>query len=201
MTVNFGPFAPIMPELYPIPRRPERYNPRCLQRDISANVSRAYTKTEDIYKLITTTHDIASFQDMMQDGGQISTMGVHGGGHFTVSGDPGGVRSGSVSPSSAFGSCICSANTAVQTQDFYISPGDPGFWLHHAQVDRVWTIWQNLDPEVRLRTIAGTRTMLNRPPSANGTVDDPTDLGPLAGVMRLGDLLSSMDGIFCYRYE
>jgi len=29
--------------------------------------------------------------------------------------------------------------------DPFISPGDPAFYLHHGQVDRVYWIWQNLD--------------------------------------------------------
>lgn len=48
-----------------------------------------------------------------------NSLGVHGGGHFTIAGDPGA--------------------------DSFISPGDPAFYLHHSQVDRVYWIWQMLD--------------------------------------------------------
>jgi tyrosinase len=27
-----------------------------------------------------------------------------------------------------------------------VSPADPVFWLHHAQVDRLWSMWQNQNP-------------------------------------------------------
>jgi tyrosinase len=27
-----------------------------------------------------------------------------------------------------------------------ISPNDPAFWFHHAQVDRVWAKWQENNP-------------------------------------------------------
>lgn len=48
-----------------------------------------------------------------------NALGVHGGGHFIISGDPGG--------------------------DAFISPGDPAFYAHHAQIDRIYWIWQMLD--------------------------------------------------------
>lgn len=45
--------------------------------------------------------------------------------------------------------------------DAFASPGDPAFYLHHAQVDRVWTIWQALKPEERLSQVFGTSTAFN----------------------------------------
>lgn len=45
--------------------------------------------------------------------------------------------------------------------DAFASPGDPAFYLHHAQVDRVWTIWQALKPEERLNQVFGTGTAFN----------------------------------------
>lgn len=44
--------------------------------------------------------------------------------------------------------------------DVYGSPGDPVFWLHHAMVDRVWTIWQHLGPG-RTQEVWGTGTRYN----------------------------------------
>ena len=61
--------------------------------------------------------------------------GVHGSGHFQV----GGIA-----------------------LDVFASPADPVFWLHHAQVDRLWTIWQNLeDPRERTDQVWGTQTAAN----------------------------------------
>ena len=31
--------------------------------------------------------------------------------------------------------------------DLMISPNDPAFWFHHAQVDRIWSEWQKNNPE------------------------------------------------------
>ena len=60
--------------------------------------------------------------------------GVHAGGHFTI---------GSID------------------SDAFASAGDPAFYLHHAQVDRVWTIWQNLNPGNRTQQVYGTGTAFN----------------------------------------
>lgn len=59
--------------------------------------------------------DIATFQLNLQGTPGENTIGVHGGGHYTIGGDPGG--------------------------DLFTSPGDPAFYLHHGQVDRLWTMW------------------------------------------------------------
>lgn len=101
-------------------------------------------------------------------------MGVHAGGHFYVGGDPGG--------------------------DFFASPGDPWFFLHHGQIDRTWWIWQNQDLKTRQNAIAGTNTMFNAPPSANTTLDDIIDLGVLAPDIKIRDAMSTISDQFCYIY-
>jgi len=60
--------------------------------------------------------------------------GVHAGGHFTIGG---------------------------LGLDAYASAGDPAFWVHHAQVDRVWSLWQGLDAKNRLNQTYGTSTAFN----------------------------------------
>ncbi|KAL8687717.1 MAG: hypothetical protein Q9218_006189 [Villophora microphyllina] len=75
--------------------------------------------------------------------------GTHTGGHYTWGGDPG--------------------------FDPYSAAGDPVFFLHHAQVDRLWTIWQSLNPSVRGKQLYGTETAFNseslRFPFAYGDAD------------------------------
>ncbi|KAK2775464.1 hypothetical protein FQN52_003526 [Onygenales sp. PD_12] len=173
MSVNLGPMAPVMPDIQPNGDGLS-YNPRCLRRDISPIISSAFTKVSDIVELITTKDTILDFQTFMQGDAFAGSLGVHGGGHYTISGDPAG--------------------------DFYVSPGDPAFYFHHSQIDRVWWIWQNFDPAYRLHNVEGGTSMFG-PSSRNGTVDDPTDLGYLGDPIPLGELLSTTDGIFCYIYE
>ncbi|KAK0748904.1 hypothetical protein B0T18DRAFT_436635 [Schizothecium vesticola] len=179
MTVNLGPRMQMaVSDVPPNPRQDGLgYNPRCLRRDINKNAAE-WTTTKHIYDLITQNDNMYWFQTVLEGQFEQGKYGVHAGGHFTISGDPGG--------------------------DFYTSPSDPAFYLHHTQVDRVWWIWQMQDLEKRLLELAKTRTMRNNPPSANGTLDDWSNLGVLAGDVQVRDLMSAMgglDGKLCYIYE
>ncbi|KAL6150287.1 hypothetical protein ACJBU6_10586 [Exserohilum turcicum] len=94
---------------YPKPTNNSRadgygYNPRCVTRDISNYLTSRYTRTPQIAALILNHTTIGDFQDTMQ-----LRTGVHGAGHFTVSGDPG--------------------------SDFYTSPG--GMWNASPIVTRI----------------------------------------------------------------
>lgn len=185
ISVNLGPIALSLsgiPGLVPIdftqPGGLFQYNPRCMRRDISSWVSQRWTTDKNVSDLIVQNNDIGSFQYNMQgDDFQDGNFGVHTGGHFTVGGDPGG--------------------------DFFISPGDPGFYLHHAQIDRTWWIWQNQKPAERTNTIAGTITIANTPPSRNGTLDDVIDLAHLAPPLPIRKLVSTVGlagSPMCYIY-
>jgi tyrosinase len=75
------------------------------------------------------------------------------------------------------------------------------FFVHHGQVDRVWAIWQGLDPVNRQYAIAQTNTYFNMPPSANTTLNDTVNLGFAGGeVKEIGQLMSTIEGDFCYIY-
>ncbi|KAK0610588.1 hypothetical protein B0T17DRAFT_500427 [Bombardia bombarda] len=178
MTVNLGPIASALTGIKANPRSDGLgYNPRCLRRDINKN-SAAVTTANYTLDLITKNNNVYWFQTVMEGQFQQGKWGVHSGGHYTVGGDPGG--------------------------DFYVSPGDPAFWLHHAMIDRVWWIWQLQDLSKRLAEVSMTRTMGNFPPSANGTLDDMSGLGVLAPDVKVRELMSTMGGLggkFCYIYE
>src|SRR4051812_21006363 len=123
-----------LPDTTP-PRNPRTdgygYNPRCIKRDISGYLVARDATPAKIAALITNSKTIGPFQDSMQAQGN-----VHMAGHFTVSGDPG---SGNSDPYFF----LASANSHLL--DFYTSPGDPYFYLHHAMIDRTWWIWQAQD--------------------------------------------------------
>ena len=155
------------------------YNPRCMRRDISVPCARNWTNDGQSFSLITQNTNVGAFQDRMQGAGNPTFpefFGVHTGGHLTYIGDPAG--------------------------DLFSAPGDPMFFLHHAQIDRTYWIWQNLDPWRRTRQLAGTITTGNMPPSRNGTAADPITLTTVgAADITVGDALDTMAGPFCYRYE
>lgn len=87
--------------------------------------------------------------------------------------------------------------------DAFSSPGDPTFFLHHAQIDRLWTLWQNVDPSTRQNALHGTLTYMNWPPSPEGKLEDLIDLGKLSsggnGTM-MREFMSTTEGRFCYEY-
>jgi tyrosinase len=84
--------------------------------------------------------------------------------------------------------------------NFFNSPSDPMFWYHHAMIDRVWWVWQNLDVEGR-REVEGPRTFLDTPPMGNGTLEDEMGLGYVGvGNITVGEAQSTIGGPFCYIY-
>ncbi|KAI1149682.1 Di-copper centre-containing protein [Nemania diffusa] len=99
--------------------------------------------------------------------------GVHAGGHFSMGGL--GI-------------------------DAYSSAGDPAFWLHHSQIDRMWTIWQNLNPQNRTLQVSETGTAFNEPPSPNVTLDTEIDFSVLGPQVAVRKIVSTTDNDYCYMY-
>jgi len=180
MTVNLGPAALDAPGGVVIanPEGPLSHNPRCLKRDLSDVVNRRYANASAVLANIIKPQNVYDFQMQMQGIPGSGTIGIHGGPHYALGGDPG--------------------------RDVFTSPGDPAFYLHHAMIDRVWWIWQMLNPRERVygdSAISGTNTFLNQPPSANTTLEDYVNYGYAAGPPRkIKDLMSTLAGPFCYVY-
>lgn len=174
--VNLGPISTLDTT---VPRNPSPdglgYNPRCIKRDISKRSS-SETTDKDVVDLILNSANISAFQNTLQNP-EPGKLRIHLGGHNTIGGDAG--------------------------SDFYVSPADPYFWFHHAQIDRTWWTWQNQDLAKRRFTIAGTLTFQNTPPTRNATLDDEMTFGEWLGYpnITVRDASSTIDGKFCYIYE
>lgn len=65
-------------------------------------------------------------------------------------------------------------------------------------IDRTWWIWQMQDLNTRLKAVSGTIGPMGV--GVNGTLDDDVDLSVNAPKVKLGDLLDTMNGPFCYIY-
>lgn len=174
--VNLGPGSLSLPGNKTDSREnPLDYNPRCLKRDLTTEVIRMFANYSSVAHLISKNDHIWNFQTEMQGPQGSTSLGVHGGGHYAIGGDPG--------------------------RDFMVSPGDPAFYLHHSMIDRVWWIWQNQDPENRETAISGTNTLHNNPPSENTTLDTLVDLGYAWGKpVPMRDIMSTVKGSLCYVY-
>ncbi|GLB38100.1 putative tyrosinase central domain-containing protein [Lyophyllum shimeji] len=62
--------------------------------------------------------------------------------------------------------------------DTYSSPGDPLFFLHHANLDRIWWEWQMADPAKRLHEVSGRASVT--PPYGKVTLETMLEMGSLA---------------------
>lgn len=84
--------------------------------------------------------------------------------------------------------------------NFFVSPLDPVFWLHHGQVDRLWAVWQAED-EARRFQYNGTSTTGN-PVGVTPEVDDDTVLTfhPVGREITLRESVVYMSGRYCYIY-
>jgi tyrosinase len=178
MKVNLGPAGLSLPGGgYEVNGDGLGYNPRCLKRDLTDAIIRQYSNASAIAYSILKPKEVYDFQMTMQGYPGSGSIGIHGGGHYAMGGDPG--------------------------RDVNTSPGDPLFYTHHAMIDRVWWIWQLLDRKERTgaKGVSGTGTFLDSPPSANTTLDTMIDLGYAAGPpMAVRDLMSTTGGPFCYAY-
>ncbi|KAG8159792.1 hypothetical protein KVR01_010429 [Diaporthe batatas] len=187
MTVNLGPVNLALPGNTST-ANPHNdtgilsWNPRCLKRDLTDFIIQKYNSATQVLDTILLWDTISDFQLSLQ-GINITTganyFGPHGGGHWSMGGDPG--------------------------RDLFASPADPTFYLHHTMIDRVWWMWQMQSPAARTSgptAVGGTITFLNDPPSRDASLDDYNNYGFAAGPPRqIGELVSTTAGPFCYVYE
>ncbi|KAK8874731.1 Di-copper centre-containing protein [Apiospora arundinis] len=186
--VETGPYAGVMMNISATAPTSEfvtagpkfSYQPRCIRHDISNALGQKWAGDERAVALLTNAAGqagIAGIQAGIENTGTDTEgfYGLHQYGHFAVSGDPSG--------------------------DFYNSPNEPLFWIHHGQVDRLWWIWQNQKPVERALQVAGTRTMYNKPPSDDATLEDILHMDTTGADVVLRDAVSSVGGKYCYIYE
>ncbi|KAI0198165.1 Di-copper centre-containing protein [Astrocystis sublimbata] len=171
--VEKGPFSDYNVTLGPI-----AYEPKGADGGLGANPRCLARDISAEWSNNTKPTDVLSVLTTCEDIGcfdmQLEAInGVHAGGHFTI----GGVG-----------------------LDAYASAGDPAFWVHHAQIDRVWTLWQNANPQHRTLQVSQTVTAFNDPPSANVTLNTVMDFGVLGPQVKVGKTVSTTDHDFCYMY-
>jgi tyrosinase len=85
--------------------------------------------------------------------------------------------------------------------DLWASINDPLFFLHHAQLDKIWWEWQNKSNN--LWTIGGPQY-----PNGDGTIDYywPLNMSPFtAPDIMIGNVIDTLNrdgsGILCYTYQ
>lgn len=158
---------------------PLAYNPRCLKRDLTTAASSGWLTIPNLLNVTVgqASKNIGTFQDEFQAGPSRFAqgfLGLHAAGHFAIGGDAG---------------------------DFFSSPVDPAFFLHHAMVDRVWWLWQALHLD-QANTVAGTRTLFD-PSGPPTTKEDLIEMNYInVETVQIKDLLNTLGGSpLCYVYS
>lgn len=191
ITVPFGPVAKnntIEASLLGNPKNLE-YRPHCLRRDLNPKTASTALSQQSVDKLLQSPN-ITAFIKILDQGPDPFTLDVHAGGHFS---------NFFLSPCPALAKPL--VGVGIEMLDTFASPGDPVFFLHHAQIDRLWTLWQHVDLSTRQYALSGTRTFLNWPPSPVATLEDTIDLGKLGGgYSKLREFMNTIEGKFCYEY-
>ncbi|KAG9196597.1 hypothetical protein G6011_01718 [Alternaria panax] len=78
-------------------------------------------------------------------------------------------------------------------------PGDPLFYLHHGNMDRIFCEWQQKDLGTRLSQVGGPVMPFDYS-GRNITLDFTVKIGALAGDATLKDLLNTEGGMLYYTY-
>ncbi|KAF8905208.1 hypothetical protein CPB84DRAFT_1745537 [Gymnopilus junonius] len=84
-----------------------------------------------------------------------------------------------------------------EMSNFFSSPGDPMFYLHHANIDRIWWTWQQAVPS-RLYEIAGPSSTVE--PIYNVTLEYPLLMGSLGPTLQIRDIMDIHAEPSCYTY-
>ncbi|KAK8084161.1 Monooxygenase [Apiospora saccharicola] len=78
------------------------------------------------------------------------------------------------------------------------SPNDPLFFLHHANIDRLWSQWQQADLEARVKDITDDKTF--PVDGTKSTVDDVMPYMGLAADIKISDVMTTQNDLLCYTY-
>ncbi|KAK1772866.1 hypothetical protein QBC33DRAFT_584298 [Phialemonium atrogriseum] len=162
------------------------HNPRCLARDFSPWLA-TRTINSTVVSWTLSADSFSLFDRRIQGLGLgVDGMTSHAGGHLSVGGDIGDMG------------------------NMYSSPGDPLFYLHHANMDRLWNQWQRGKWGRRKGDITGPDTMFAYPYNFNGdipyknitldTVLNYRELLPTSRPVKIKDVMDTESGRFCYKY-
>lgn len=96
-------------------------------------------------------------------------LGIHGGGHYSLGTD---------------------------MLDFWSSPFDPAFFMHHGMIDRVWETWQSADPGIRRYQYNGTSTVLNAPDAPEVNNNNILSFG----IITVKETVNTIGKRYCHRF-
>lgn len=146
----------------------------CLRRDFIPWIMNTFPDPKLVQKGMNQP-DYTSFAREMEGVPSFDEHNIHGSGHFGVGGILG------------------------MTGNAANSPGDPLFFLHHGDLDRIFWQWQQKDLKTRLNQVGGPIEPFDYS-GKNVTLDFTINMGKLAGDAKLKSLLDTQGGTLCYTY-
>ncbi|KAF1849647.1 Di-copper centre-containing protein [Cucurbitaria berberidis CBS 394.84] len=149
-------------------------NHDCLRRDFIPRIMNSFADPKLVQKVLA-QKDYTSFARAIENIPSFDEPNIHGSGHFGVGG--------------VLGTIGNAAN----------SPGDPLFFLHHGNLDRILWAWQQKDLKTRLNQVGGPIAPFDYG-GKNVTLDFEVNIGNLAGNATLKSLLDTQGGTLCYTY-
>ncbi|KAH7055899.1 hypothetical protein B0J12DRAFT_656094 [Macrophomina phaseolina] len=168
------------------PNNSTAHNPRCLTRDVSPWLASQKLNMTVVEKALA-GRTFQEFDIVAQGKVSVEELTYHGGGHLGVGGELGDIG------------------------DLYNnSPSDPLFFLHHANMDRIWWTWESKDLETRIKDISGPDTQFAYPFDFYGetayqniTLDYQMHVGSLSNSswVRVRDVMDIQGGVLCYDYD
>lgn len=159
-------------------------NPRCLARDFAPSLA-IEKLTDEMVAWVLEPDIYTEFDRRLQGVGlDVDGMTIHAGGHLGVGGDIGDIG------------------------NMYSSPGDPLFYLHHANLDRLWDQWQRVEFEARVKDMGGPDTMFAYPWDFNGevpykniTLETELEYKGLVENLPISAVMDIDADILCVKYE
>ncbi|KAH7309632.1 hypothetical protein B0I35DRAFT_359486, partial [Stachybotrys elegans] len=148
------------------------YDPHCLHRDFSNVLFAQLNNSTVIQETMDSSNHWWLDRNIEGYGLTLTGQRSHGGGHLGIGGQVG------------------------EMTNRWSSAGDPAFYLHHANVDRLWASWQIKDWSTRKCDISGPDTQFAYPfnftkdiPYHNVTLQTPLHFTPLAPSIIIEDVM------------
>lgn len=178
-----GPFAGLQPILYN-----HTYVRHCIARgfrdgDQAGRISGEYYRPESIGSILRKQ----SYVELVRE----VEIYLHNPLHQGVNGDFLAMTAANGILSLSLSLCVC---VCVWTR---ANRSDPLFYVHHAQLDRLWWRWQQESPDLRLKEYHG-KHMYNS--TGNATLDDILMYGGFAEDIPVSRVMDTKGGFLCYTY-
>ncbi|KAI0474091.1 hypothetical protein GGR56DRAFT_564410 [Xylariaceae sp. FL0804] len=176
--VTTGPFANRTVSFQPLdfsvvfsglPANWSAASPHCMTRDLNDAGIAGFNNASAVAFLLAQP-TVGEFADKVNGYGD--SPGLHGGGHLGIGGTG---------------------------YDFFGSPQDPAFYLHHAMLDGVWEAWQAADPPSRRYVYNGTSTIFNAPTTPEVVNETVLSYGVL-GQTTVQMVQDPLANGYCYMY-